>query len=66
MPDLVIILLLTAYAFAAGGYVFTFKYVQSATKDLWAGIEALRQEVKEVVKNDISHLEDRIKALEDK
>ena len=61
--DLLTTLVLTSFVFTAGGYAFTFKYVQATARALWAGIEALRQDLRE---NDIKHLEERIKVLEDK
>lgn len=71
MPaELLITLLLGAYGFAAGGYAFTFFYMQSSAKSLWMGIEKLRDElkaeVKEMRENDIAHLEERVKDLEDR
>jgi hypothetical protein len=71
MPvELLIALLLGAYGFSAGGYAFTFLYMQSATKGLWAGIEKMRDELKAEVKemrdNDIAHLEERVKNLENR
>jgi len=58
MDNLIITLVLGAYAFAAGGYVFTFRYIQATSKALWAAIKDLRE-------NEISHLEERVKRLED-
>jgi prephenate dehydrogenase len=57
VPELTITLVLGAYAFAAGGYVFTFRYIQSSTKALWAAIQELRE-------NDLHSLEQRIERLE--
>ena len=69
--DLLTLLVLAAYAFAAGSYLFTFKYVQSVTQGLWEGIEHLRLEVRENValakalkENEIHHLDERITRLE--
>jgi hypothetical protein len=56
-PELTITLVLGAYAFAAGGYVFTFRYIQATSKALWAAIKDLRE-------NDVKHLEERIERLE--
>lgn len=69
MPvELMITLLLGVYGFAAGGYVFTFRYVRSSTKDLWDGISKLRddfkEDIKEIRENDIRHLEERVAELE--
>ena len=58
MPDLIITLVLGAYAFAAGGYIFTFKYIQSTARELWAAIKELRT-------NELHDLDERIKRLED-
>jgi len=58
MDNLIITLVFGAYAFAAGGYIFTFRYIQATSKALWAAIKDLRE-------NEIQHLEERLKRLED-
>ena len=64
MPDLIITLILGAYVFAAGGYVFTFKYLQSTAKALWTGIRELDERLRVLRENDLHALEQRLERLE--
>lgn len=57
MDNLIITLVFGAYAFAAGGYIFTFRYIQATSKALWAAIKDLRE-------NDLHGVEERLARLE--